>query len=156
MSIRVCLINQQSGISLDNQYGFTDQSTLITESLARLNSKWKSGVNDAAETIDIVVPAPNESLFITDIIITSSKKISSSTIVLQFYDGTNTETIMEIEGVSAPVEFSHTFAGGLCGWKNAKLQVITDQAAMHVVTLVCYVRVAMKLTKTYAEWSADR
>jgi hypothetical protein len=156
MSIRACLINQRNGMSLDNQYGFTDQSTLITESLARLNSRWKSGVNDADETIDIVIPAPNESLFITDIMITSSKKIASSTIVLQFYDGTNTEAIMEIEGASAPVEFSHAFAGGLSGWKDAKLQVVTNQAAMYVVTLVCYVRVATKLTKTYAEWSADR
>jgi hypothetical protein len=156
MSVRTCLINPRNGMSLDSQYGFTDQSTLIAESLARLNSRWKTGVNDAAETIDIVVPAPNESVFITDIMITSSKKVASSTIVLQFYDGTNTEQIMEIEGASAPVEFSHAFAGGLCGWKDAKLQVVTDQAAMYVVTLVCYVRVATKLTKTYAEWSADR
>jgi hypothetical protein len=156
MAIKVFLANSQFSQVLDNQPGFTGDCTLIAESLIRLNAKWRSGINNAAETVDIVTPDVNESIFITDVLVTSSKKIAGSTIILQFYDGTNTEKIMEMEGASAPIEFSHAFAGGLSGWKDAILQVITDQAAMYVVTLVGYIKVSKDLTKTYSEWNADR
>ena len=156
MAIKVFLANPQDNQTLDCGPGFTGICTLITESLARLNAKWRSGINDAAETVDIVTPDVSESIFITDVLVSSSKKVAGSTIILQFYDGTNTEKIMEMEGASAPIEFSHAFAGGLPGWKDAILQVITDQAAMYVVTLVTYIKVSEDLTKTYSEWSADR
>lgn len=156
MSIKVYLANPQSDQVLDCKPGFTGDCTLITESRTQLNAKWQSGINNAAETIDVVTPKPGESIHITDLLLTSSKKVANSTIVLQFYDGTNTETIMEIEGETAPVEFSHAFAGGLPGWKDAILQVITDMAAMYVVTLVSYIKVSEDLTKTYSEWNADR
>ena len=156
MAIKVFLSNPQSNRVLDCESGFAGECTLVAESLIRLNAKWQSGINNAAETIDIVAPKADESIFITDLVLTSSKKVANSTIVLQFYDGTNTEAIMEIEGETAPVEFSHAFAGGLLGWKDAILQVITDQAAMYVVTLVGYVKVSEDLTKTYSEWNADR
>ena len=150
------MANPESSQILSCASGFAGECTLIAESLTRLAVRWKSGINNAAETVDIVAPKPGESIFITDLLLTSSRKVANSTIVLQFYDGTNTEKIMEIEGETAPVEFSHAFAGGLPGWKDAVLQVITDQVAMYVVTLVTYIRVSEKLTKTYSEWSADR
>ena len=156
MAIKVFLSNPQTSQALDCVPGFKGECTLVAESLVRLTARWKSGVNNAAETIDVVTPKPSESIFITDLLLTSSKKVANSTIVLQFYDGTNTEKIMEIEGESAPVEFSHAFAGGLPGWKDAILQVITDQAAMYVVTLVTYIKVSEKLTKVYSDWSEDR
>jgi len=156
MAIKVFLSNPQSDQVLDCEPGFTGDCTLIAESLTRLNAKWRSGINNAAETIDVVTPKPGESIFITDVLLTSSKKVANSTIILQFYDGTNTEKIMEIEGETAPVEFSHAFAGGLSGWKDAILQVITDQAAMYVVTLVGYIKVSESLTKTYSEWDTER
>ena len=156
MAIKVFLANSESNQVLSCKTGFTGECTLVVESLTQLNSCWKSGINNAAETIDVVTPRANESIFITDLLVTSSKKVANSTIILQFHDGTNIEKIMEIEGVSAPVEFSHSFAGGLAGWKDAVLQVATDQAAMYVVTLVGYIKVSKNLTKIYNEWSADR
>ena len=156
MAIRVFLANSESGQVLDCEHGFMGECTLVAESRIRLNAKWRSGINNAAETVDIVTPDVSESIFITDVLVTSSKKAAGSTIILQFYDGTNTEKIMEMEGASAPIEFSHAFAGGLPGWKDAILQVITDQAAMYVVTLVGYVKVSEDQTKTYNDWSEDR
>ena len=156
MSIKVFLANPQSNQVLDCEAGFTGKCTLIAESLTRLDSRWQSGINNAAETINVVSPDTNGSIFITDLLLTSSRKVANSTIILQFYDGTNTEKIMEIEGETAPVEFSHAFAGGLSGWKGAILQVITDQAAMYVVTLVGYIKVSKDLTKSYSEWDAER
>ena len=156
MAIKIFLANSQDNQILDCGPGFTGICTLVTESLARLNAKWRSGINDAAETIDVVSPDTNGSIFITDLVLTSSRKVANSTIILQFYDGTNTEKIMEIQGETSTVEFSHALAGGLSGWKGAALQVITDQAAMYVVTLVGYIKVSEDLTKTYNEWDAER
>ena len=156
MSVKVYLVNPQSSQALNCAVGFTGEYTLITESRIRLNAKWRSGINNAAETVDVVTPKSSESILITDLLLTSSKKVANSTVILQFYDGTNTEKIMEIEAETAPVEFSHAFAGGLPGWKDAILQVITDQAAMYVVTLVGYIRVSEDLTKSYKDWSEDR
>lgn len=156
MAVKVFSINPQTSQALDCEVGFEGKCTFVAESRIRLNAKWQSGINNAAETIDIVTPKVNGSIFITDLLVTSSKKVAASTIILQFYDGTNTEKIMEIEGATAPVEFSHAFAGGLLGWRDAILQVVTDQAAMYVVTLVGYLRVSQDLTKSYSEWETDR
>ena len=156
MAINAILIDSLTGRSLDCRVGFDGIHTLVTESRRCLDSQWQSGINDAAETIDIVTPRPNEALFVTDLIVSSSKKVASSTIILQLYDGTNTEKIMEIEGASSPVEFSHAFVGGLLGWKDAIFQVVTNQAAMYVVTLVGYIKVIESLAKSYKEWNGDR
>ena len=156
MAINAFLVDSLSGQFLNSRIGFDGNRTLVTESCCRLASRWQSGVNDAAETIDIVTPAPDEALFITDLIVSSSKKVASSTIILQLHDGTNTEKIMAMEGASSPIEFSHAFAGGLLGWKDAIFQVVTNQSAMYVVTMVGYVKVMKSLAKTYLEWSADR
>jgi len=156
MAIKIFLANSQDNQILDCGPGFTGICTLVTESLARLNAKWRSGINDAAETIDVVSPDTNGSIFITDLVLTSSRKVANSTIILQFYDGTNTEKIMEIQGETSTVEFSHALAGGLSGWKGAALRVIIDLAAIYVVTLVGYIKVSEDLTKTYNEWDAER
>jgi len=118
------------------QRGLNDEPTFITESLRTIAAHWKVGTNDADEIITIVETRPSQAILLTDIIITSSKKVANSTVVVRFYDGTN----MEIEGVSAPVEFSHSFVGGVKGWKDANFQVVTNQAAMLVRTFVGYIK----------------
>ena len=154
--IKTLLVNSCNSEALAVEKGFKGSCTLIAESLLKLNAHWRSAVNDAAETIDVVTPTPDESILLTDLIITSSKKVANSTVIVQFYDGTNTEILTEMEGETSPIEFSHSFSGGLRAWKDAILQVITDQAAMNVTTLIGYMKVSEKLTKTYAEWNAER
>ena len=144
------------GSPLDVWTGIKDGPVLVTEGLRTLDCHWQSGVNDAAETTTIVSTKPNQSLLLTDIIVTSSKKVASSTITLRFFDGTNTETLMVIEGAEAPVEFAHTFQGGVRGWKDADFQVVTNQAAMYSVTFVGYVHLSPDLTQSYTVWNKKR
>lgn len=154
--LNTVLKNPVTGCTLDSRKGFEGHCTFVTESLLQLNALWKAETNNAAETVNIITPVTAGSILITDLIITSSKKVASSTIVIQFSDGVNTVVCMEIEAATAPVQFSHSFTGGLRGWEDAILQVVTDQAAMHVTTLVSYIKVAETLTKSYAEWHAER
>lgn len=156
MALKSYLVNPADNTSIDIQSGIGGDPTLISESMVKLHAHWKSAVNDAAETIEVVAAKPNQSILITDVIMTSSKKVASSTITLQFDDGTNTEVLFVMEGASAPIEFSHAFAGGIKGWKDADLQVVTDQAAMYTVTLIGYVHISETLTETYDTWDARR
>jgi len=150
------IIAHKDGTPVNVRTGLDDNVVLVAESLKTLDAHWKSGINDAAETITVVEAKPNQSIMLTDIIITSSKKVASSTVTIQFSDGTNTEVLMVMEGASAPIEFPHAFQGGLKGWKEADFQVVTDQAAMYVVTLVGYVHLSTAATKGYGAWNAER
>jgi glutamine cyclotransferase len=154
--IKVQIANPCSNEALAIKSGFDGKCTLIAESLLKLTAKWRSIVNTGVETKDVVTPIPDESILLTDLIISSSKKVAGSTITVQFSDGVNTEILLTTEGASAPIEFSHAFAGGLTGWKDAVLQVITDQAAMNVTTLAGYVKISKALTKNYTEWDNER
>lgn len=144
------------GTPLDVHSGIDDHPTLITEGLRCLECHWQTGVNDASETTTIVSARYNQAILITDIVITSSKKVNSSTVTLQFADGTNTETLMVIDGAEAPVEFSLNLQGGIRGWKNADLQVVTNQAGMYAVTFVGYVHISPESTKDHDIWDAER
>lgn len=154
--INVSLKSPVTNCTLAHQKGLTGECTLVTESLRTLNAKCYSGVNTGIETVNIVTPLSDESIFITDIIVTSTKKVALSTIVIQLSDGVNTEVFMEIQAADAAVQFSHAFSGGVLGWKDAIFQVVTDKAAMNVTTLVGYIKVGKLLTKTYSEWNAER
>lgn len=154
--IKVLLANPCSNEALAIKSGFDGKCTLIVESLSKLSAKWQSVVNTGVETKNVVTPAPDESILLTDLIVSSSKKVAGSTITIQFSDGVNTEVLMKTEGASAPIEFSHAFVGGLTGWKDAILQIVTDQAVMNVTTLIGYVKISKALTKTYDEWIAER
>ena len=153
--IKILLANKIGKILL-NRIGLDGQSVLVVESLSKLNAKWQSVVNTGVETKSVVTPIPDESILLTDLIISSSKKVATSTITVQFSDGVNTEILMTTEGASAPIEFSHAFVGGLTGWKDAILQAVTDQAAMNVTTLIGYIKISEALTKTYDEWVAEK
>ena len=63
---------------------------------------------------------------------------------------------MTIEAGLAAVEFNHSFAGGIKGWKNADFKITTNKAALNVETMVAYVHISEALTLTYDEWDARR
>jgi hypothetical protein len=150
--IRVAIIDSVTGQILDRQMGFSGKPTLITENLRGLNALWQTGISTGAVTNALITPLPNTSILLTDIIITSTKKVALSTIIVQFNDGSNTKLLMEIEAATAPVQFSHAFVGGVTGWKDAALQIVTNQAAMNVTVMIGYVKISKILTKTYDEW----
>jgi hypothetical protein len=146
----------EEGKVLFTRKGIDGNLVLISEGLRGLSAKWYTGVNTGVETKALATPLSDTSILLTDLIITSTKKVALSTVVVQFSDGVNTKILMEIEAASAPVQFSHAFVGGLTGWKDAVLQIVTNQAAMNVTTMIGYVKISEALTKTYNEWDIGR
>lgn len=142
--------------SLDVQIGIDGKPTLITESLRILDCHWAVVTNTGVETKTVVTVRPNESIMITDIIITSSKKVVDATIIPAFDDGTNSIDLMTIEAGLAAVEFNHSFAGGVKGWKDADFNITTNKAALNVETMIAYVHISEELTLSYDEWDAER
>lgn len=150
------VIADKNGTPIDVQPGINGKPTIITESLRTLNCHWAVVTNTGIETKTVVTVRPNESIMITDIIITSSKKVTDATIIPLFDDGTNSVDLMTIEAGLAAVEFNHAFTGGIRGWKNADFKITTNKAALNVETLVAYVRISETLTLTYDVWNAER
>jgi len=148
-------IADKSGTSLDASLGLSDKPTLITESLKTTEAHWQSADITTATTTVIITANPNESILLTDIIITLSKKVAASTIIVRFSDGTNTVNLFTLDGATDPFQFSHSFQGGIKGWKEANLQVVTNEATT-VSVLVGYVHLTSKTTKTYSVWNAER
>jgi len=146
----------KSGVPLDVQPGIHGEPTIVTESVRTLSCHWAVATNSGIETITAVEVRPNESIMITDLIITSSKKVTDATIIPLFDDGTNSIDLITIEAGLVAVEFSHAFTGGIRGWKDADFKITTNKAAMNVETLVAYVRISSDLTLTYSEWNANR
>lgn len=142
----------KEGKALFTREGIDGNLVLISEGLRSLNALWQTGISTGAVTNALITPLPDTSILLTDIIITSTKKVALSTIIVQFNDGSNTKLLMEIEAATAPVQFSHAFVGGVTGWKDATLQIVTNQAAMNVTVMVGYVKISKMLTKTYDEW----
>ena len=150
------ILADKDGIPVDVHKGLDDHPTLVTESLRALECHWKTGTNDAIETITIVKVKPDQAIMITDIIITSNKKVQDATIIPVFGDGTNSIDLFTIEAGLAAVEFSHSFAGGIRGWKDADFKITTNKAAINVETFVGYVHLSKAAAKTYSVWNAER
>ena len=157
MALKSYLIDPDTGKTMQGALGIRGKPVIIAESVKLINGLWQLGANAGAETVTIVEAKPSEAILITDILITSVKKVNSGTVVVQFSDGTNTEQfIPTIDAEIAPVEWNHSFSGGLRGWADADIQVTTNQAAMVVSTLVGYIRLSKEVAHNYGVWNEGR
>ena len=156
MALPVNIRDSETGNAVDIQIGICGKPAIVTESLRVLNCHWATVTNTGAETKTVVTVRPHESIMITDLIITSSKKVNDATIIPLFDDGTDSIDLMTIEAGLTAVEFSHAFAGGIRGWKDADFKITTNKAALNVETFVGYVRIASELTQTYDEMDAAK
>ena len=145
----------KNSIPLCIENGLNECPTPITESLRTLEAHWKASAITTATTTTVVAANAGESILLTDIIIVLSKKVVGATIIVRFSDGTNTINMFTLDAATAGFQFSHSFAGGLRGWENASLQVVTDDATT-VSVMVGYVHISAKSTKSYSLWNAER
>ena len=148
-------VADKNGVPLDVHAGLDDHPTRITESLRTLAAHWKAPAITTATTTTAVEAIPNQSIMLTDLIIILSKKVAAATIVVQFSDGTNTEILLTFDAATASFQFDHSFQGGLRGWEDADLQIVTDQATTLTV-LVGYVHISTQSTKSYSVWNSER
>jgi len=147
--------SDKNGIPISICNGLRDEPTLISESVKTVDTHWKSSAITTATTTTVVSVKPNESILLTDILIVLSKKVAGATVIVQFSDGTNTEVLFTLDATVDSFQFSHAFQGGLRGWKEANIQVITNQVTT-ISVLVVYIHVSTKSTQKYTVWNAGR
>jgi hypothetical protein len=152
MPIKSITTDSESGQALDTHLGVDGHTCLITESNFRLIGSFKTATYNN-ETATLVTPLIDGSIQLTDIIVTSEKKLLGI-VTVQFTDGVNTVIIMKAEADS-PIQIAHGFQGHWHGWRDAYIQVIVS-AAFDVTVALGYVRVPKELTITYNAWNALR
>ncbi len=144
-----------NGICVNIRNGFDDKPAIITESLLSLNTNWYSSVITTATTTTIAESKPNQSILITDIVIVLSKKVTNATIEVMFDDGSNNVTLFTFDASTSSFQFSHTFRGGIRGWKDADFKIITNQATT-VSVLIGYLHISPESSQSYFVWDAGR
>lgn len=100
----------------------------------------------------IVTPPKNESIVLTDLIVSAEKK-NLGIDTLRFYDGTNTVNITVTSVADSPVNIAIAFAGHWHGWKDAYLQVVQAGANHYLSVAVGYYFMPAELTEPYARWN---
>ncbi len=144
-----------AGTPLNVQTGVDGKQFLVTDGSRVLGAHWQSEAITTTTTTTIIEAIPDESIMLTDLVVILSKKVADATIIVRFYDGTNTEILFTFDGAFASFQFSHAFQGGLRGWKDADFQIVTNKNTT-VGVLVGYVHIATAQTKEYSIWNAER
>ncbi len=127
---------------------------LVTDSF-RVNGAFKAATRAAAGTTIIVSPDGGGSICLTDLIMTAEKRGGGGTVTLRFTDGTNTINIAVADVVDTSVNFAIAFAGRWQGWRDARLEMVTDET--FDATVSCgYVKVPSKESFSYNVWDAIR
>ena len=126
---------------------------LVVESQARTHGVFKTVQIAGASTNTVATPVPGGAIVITDIVV-SAKKKASSTILVQWDDDVpNTEVMLAPDIVNNPANIVWQPAGLIRGWKDARVEVVTD-ATFDATVTVGYYHIDEALT--YESWDALR
>lgn len=128
---------------------------LGTVTFARQFGRFKLGTRSTTGTTTIVTPPKNESIVVTDLIITAEKKNAGLNTLL-FNDGTNTENVIVASVSDSPVNLAIPFAGLWQGWKDAYLQIVQTGANHYISVTVGYYYMSSDLSEEYARWNKLR
>ena len=125
---------------------------LVTDTPARAHGRWNAVSVTGASTTIVAQALTGGSLIITDIVLLAKKK-TASTVLVQFTDGSNTEVIMAPDIVNNPVNIAWSPAGLVRGWKDARIELVTDATFDCTLTIV-YIKLLSG--EPFAVWDADR
>jgi hypothetical protein len=123
---------------------------IVTE--AEVHGVWRAANRSSAGTTIVVQPPQDGSVSITDILV-SSDQAGTSSVKLQFTDGTDTEVIATFDSTNGPVGLAHPVRGRMQGWKNARIELVTTGNVDAYVT-IGYLRSPDGIT--YALWDQKR
>jgi len=123
---------------------------LVIETAARAHAVWNSATVTSASTTILAQPISGGSLIITDIVL-SAKKKAASTVKVQFTDGGDTKVLIAPDIINNPANLSWSPQGLIRGWKDARLELVTD-ATFDATLTVAYIKVLN--ADTFAVWSA--
>lgn len=128
---------------------------LVVEDHARVATQYKFATHDGAATTALATPRAGGAVVITDLIIGGEKR-TNATVVVQFTDGTDTAGIISPVVNDAPVNLHIPFAGRFRGWKDARIDFITDTANQIAGVTVGYYFISGEGVLTFADWDAQR
>ena len=148
MSIKSIITKVKTGKAIWTPEGI-NAPLVGTVTEARVFGRFKTVSLTAIGTSTIVTPPSNESIVLTDLIISAEKK-NSGIDVLKFFDGTNTITIINASVDDSPVNLSVSFAGFWQGWKDAYLHLEQTGANHYVSVAVGYYFMPKKLSNAFA------
>ena len=125
---------------------------LISQTVGQALGVFRSISETTAGTFSIASILTGQSIVVTDILLSSKKKASSS-LTLRFSDGTNTVNIFSPDTVSGEVNFSASLAGLFSGWAGADLEIVTVADVVFTATIGFY-----KFTggDDFSVWDAKR
>ena len=154
MSVKSNLVEVRTGKSIWTPGGI--YAPLIgTATQARAFGRFKTASLTAIGNSIIVTPPKNESIIITDLVITAEKK-NNGIDTLKFFDGTNTVNIIVGSVNDSPLNIAIGFQGCWQGWKDAYLQIVQTGANHYANVAVGYYFMPAELTNTYARWNKLR
>lgn len=128
---------------------------LVIEDHSRVATNYKFASHSGATTTAVVTPRPGGAIVIVDLIISGEKR-TNATIVVRFTDGTDTAGIISPVVNDAPVNLHIPFAGRFRGWKNARLEFITDTNNQVGTITVGYYHLRGAGVLSFADWDALR
>jgi len=126
---------------------------LVTTTTDKQYSYFKSEIRTTAGTTVVVQPQSGEAISLTDILISAEK--AAGMLLIQFTDGVQTVILFGIALTDAPASFGVPLAGRWLGWRDARLEMVTD-ADFNALVAVGYTKIPSNHTLSYAEWDAER
>lgn len=147
MANKVVLIDAASQQALS-----TSEGALRTNTFAQTEGTFTSVTSSTATTTNIVTPSDDGSVHVTDIVI-SGEKQNAGTAEIRITDGTNNITLFKATLTDAPVNMALAISGRMQGWKDARIDLITNSGGDITVTLG-YVK--EKTGLNFLEWDALR
>ena len=151
--INAVITNTKNSKSAFIETTYEGEQTIITASNHNINGKFKTALRTSAGTTIIATPKLGRSIILTDIIISASKA-AGSTATVRFYDGTNSQNIIQLLLADAPIALSIPLIGKWKGWLNAQIELVTVGSTNCSVS-VGFCDVIQEQTITYDEFLAQ-
>jgi len=128
---------------------------LITEDHARVATNYVFAEHDGASTTAVITPNEGQAIVVTDLVIAGEKR-TNATIVVRFTDGTNTAGIISPVVNDDAVNLHIGFVGRYRGWRDARIEFITDTANQVATITVGYYHLRGEGVLDFATWDALR
>lgn len=128
----------------------------ITETYGSTNGHFKAGGLTNVGSVLVAEPLPEDSIALTDLILTTDKT-TGSTVSVEVTDGTNSITLLSASINDAPVHLSIPFRGRWQTWESAGIQLTLSGGVNPKANLaIGYFHVDAAHTLSYADWNARR
>lgn len=128
---------------------------LVVEDHSRVATQFKSAAHSGAATTAVVTPKPGTAIVITDIVLSGEKR-TNGTIDVRFTDGTDFVIIIAPVVNDDAVNLHIPFSGRFRGWKDARIDFITDTANQVANITIGYYFILGEGVFSFSDWDTLR